>query len=303
MNTRRWLRFFLSALPAMALPVLSADPPKAPVPPSPYLPVIYRYADTMLAKGRDTAGPQKTGLFLSALDRATPGPLTTRPPAPSGVSEGERAGPANGPLTCANVQHDENLLRLLYTLSELSSKPVYREAADAELKWALQNAPAPRMYFQWDTVKDERIITSDSAASHQFHRPWMLWDRCFDLAHEPSMQLTLADPGDNLGSEGEMGFYLRACAVSYARTKDERFLRSIDRFMERLESIRFRLAVASPSMAIDCEGAAHRLPEPPWRSRRISKEREDSVPRSIGKPTSPHFGRKRPGSARPPRWL
>src|SRR5947207_2889713 len=53
----------------------------------------------------------------------------------------------------------QNDLRILYTLSELSNKPAYRDAADAQLKWLLQNQAG---------IKDE-------------HRPWMLWDRCFEI--------------------------------------------------------------------------------------------------------------------------
>src|SRR5262249_26106915 len=118
-----WLAGWLAMLCAMS-PVRSAELPKAaPVPASPFLPVIYKYADTMLERGRDTFGPNPTGLFLSALDRTTLGLLTNRPPAPAGVGETSRAGARNGALTCANLQHDENLLRLMFTLSELSSKP------------------------------------------------------------------------------------------------------------------------------------------------------------------------------------
>src|SRR3954447_1039729 len=124
-----------SALPS----AWSAEPLKAPVPPSPFIRVIYRYADTMIEHGRDTYGLEKTGLFLSALDRATLAPLTNRPPAPRGIREGDRVGSKDSPLAGANLQHDENLLRLLYTLSELSSKPKYREAADAALKWFFNN--------------------------------------------------------------------------------------------------------------------------------------------------------------------
>ena len=91
MNPNRRLRSLLPALCAVAFPAFSADPPpKATVPPSPYIPVIYKYADTMLASGRDTVGPQKTGLFLSALDRTTLAPLINRPPAPSGVRRQRR---------------------------------------------------------------------------------------------------------------------------------------------------------------------------------------------------------------------
>src|SRR5436190_22108313 len=56
----------------------------------------------------------------------------------------------------------QNDLRILYTLSELSNKPVYRDAADGELKWRLQNL---------DSHLDES-------------RPWMLWDRCFELSSQ-----------------------------------------------------------------------------------------------------------------------
>src|SRR5688572_5993829 len=93
--------------PARSAGAVAVKPP----PKSPYLPLVYRYADAMLERGRDTYGPQKTGLLLSALDRAAMAPLKDRP--------------------LANPQHDQNLLRLLYTLTELSTKPPYRDAADA----------------------------------------------------------------------------------------------------------------------------------------------------------------------------
>src|SRR3954469_15482474 len=98
----------------------AAEPPKAPVPKSPYIAVVYRYADARLERGRDIYGPQETGLFLSALDRNTAAVLKSRPSAPEGVSEQSRVGEKDGPLTGANPQHDQNFLRLLYTLSELS---------------------------------------------------------------------------------------------------------------------------------------------------------------------------------------
>ena len=65
---------------------LAAEPTKAPVPKSPYIAVVYRFADTMLEHGRDTYGSQKTGVFLSALNRHAPEMLTNRPAAPAGRS-------------------------------------------------------------------------------------------------------------------------------------------------------------------------------------------------------------------------
>ena len=173
---------------ALAMPYFgleAAEIPKAPVPPSPFLKVVYAYADAMLANGRDVHGPQKTGLLLSALDRKTGGLLTDAPMAPANVPAGARVV-SSSVRAGANPQHDENLLRLLYTLSELSAKPVYREAADAELRWmAGQAAPADAetiwdVQTGWDVVEDRAIRMDSGWRSHR--RPWMLWDRAFDVA-------------------------------------------------------------------------------------------------------------------------
>src|SRR5262245_1380850 len=94
--------------------LVAAEPAPAPVPKSPYIAVVYRFADTLLEKGRHANGPQSTGLFWSALDRDTLAPLTNRPPAPTGVREGDRVGAPTAPLVGSNLEHDENLLRLLH---------------------------------------------------------------------------------------------------------------------------------------------------------------------------------------------
>src|SRR5437867_1308348 len=147
---------------AIASEFAGAEVPKVPVPNSPYLAVIYRFADAMLESGRDNYGPQKSGLFLSALDRNARTPLTNQPPAPAGIRAGDRVGGRSGPLIGANPQHDENLLRVLYTLSELSGKPNYLDAANLELKWFLEHTASPQTqllpwgeHMSWDTLRDE----------------------------------------------------------------------------------------------------------------------------------------------------
>lgn len=158
--------------------------PKAPVPKSPYLPVVYRYADAMLERGK------------------------------------------------INPEQDQNFLRLLYTLSELSGKPKYRDAADAELKKFATNA------------------------IQEFSRPWLLWDRCFELAPAESKRFALDLTKRTPASERQAGFYIRTWAVAYAHTRDEQFLNAIASTLERFES------KGALSLAIDCDGAAHRVPEP-----------------------------------------
>ena len=297
-----------------------AEPPKASVPPSPFLPVVYRYADAMLEKGRDTYGPQKTGLFLSALDRATLAPLTNRPAAPAGIREGDRVGVKDGPLVGANLQHDENLLRLLSTLSELSSKPKYREAADAALKWSLENTTSAATgllpwgeHLSWNVLTDEPNWKGDNA-QHEFFRPWMLWDRCFQLAPNASRRFALglwehqiadhatgafdrhasfAKHAPHFGKDfaRHAGFYVRTWAVAYSRTRDEQFLKAIEVLLTRFEKKRHpktglieahagntnAWADSALSLAIDCDGAAHLVPGALASRLRAFAAREDEV--------------------------
>ena len=86
------------------------------IPPSPFSAAFYGCADAMLQHGRDSYGPQKSGLLLSALDRKTLSPLKRRPPAPAGIRDESRPGAPDQPLLGANPQLDENLLRLLLPL-------------------------------------------------------------------------------------------------------------------------------------------------------------------------------------------
>ncbi len=300
----------------------AAEYPKAPVPRSPYLPLVYRCADIMIEHGRDTYGPQKSGLFLSALDRKNLAPLTNRPAAPTGVREGDRVGTREGALRGANPQHDENFLRLLHTLSELSGKAKYRDAADAELKWFLENASSTNTHLlpwgehmSWNPATDAAISADGSEeGTHEFFRPWMLWDRCFTIAPEASKQFALALWEHQIANhatgafnrhagffkhavqEGmdfprHAGFYIRTWAMAYAKTKDERFLHAIDVLLTRFERKRHPktgLIEAYPgnnnswlasalSLAIDCDGASHYLPQPLASRLRDFSAREDEI--------------------------
>jgi hypothetical protein len=277
----------------------AAELPKAAVPKSPYIAVVYRYADTMLEKGRDTYGPEKTGLFLSALDRATLAPLTNRPAAPMGVREGDRVGRRDGPLVGVNPQHDENLLRLLYLVSDLTAKPKYRDAAEAAMRWFVTNA-RDRVGDQlpwgehgyWDPMVDGPVATHPVQA---FLRPWLLWDRCFTLAPEASQRCALSlrdDPkSGQLNVPRQAGFGLRTWAVAYAHTKEERFRKALETLLDRFERKRqprtgliegddgYRNAAiaSSLSMAIDCDGAAPLVPEPLASRLRAFAAREDEA--------------------------
>src|SRR3954467_6328625 len=154
----------------------------AEVPKSPYIAVVYRYADVMIKNNRDTH------------------------------------------------QFGQNDLRILYTLSELTNKPVYRDAADTQLKWLLQNP---------DRMKGPR--------------PWMLWDRCFEIA--PDAARVAVDKVESI----------RAFAAAYQHTKDQAYLKRLEASLNR---------GLSP---IDVSGAASRVPEPLAGELRRFAESQDKV--------------------------
>jgi hypothetical protein len=317
---RRWLGVISFVSSALLLPMIAAEIPKAPVPKSPYIAPVYHYADVMLERGRDTHGPIPSGLFLSALDRTTLSPLTHRPPAPAGVREGDRVGPKGGPLTGANPQHDQNLLRVLYTVSELTGRPAYRDAANSALKWFLENAASSATHLlpwgehmSWDAANDQPIAANDNhPGTHEFFRPWLLWDRCFEAAPEASARFALGlwnhqiadhetgafdrhagyakhEARDGMDFPRHAGFYIRTWAVAYAHTKDPRFLHAIEVVLGRFENKRDSKTGLIPahtgntnawpastlSLAIDCDGAAHRVPEPLASRLRAFAARED----------------------------
>jgi hypothetical protein len=285
------------------------------VPYSPYLKYLYLYADTMMAHGRDVYGPQKTGLFVSALDRQTLAPLATRPAPPDGIRRDDRVGLPWEALIGANPQHDQNFLRLLYVLTEMSQKPDYRAAADAELKWFLENAasPATRLlpwgeHMSWNIMTDQPI-----GDTHEYSRPWMLWQRCFEIAPEASKRAALGlwehqisdrktgafdrhasyrqhGPGTGRDYPRHAGFYIRTWGVAYRNTGDPVFLTAIDTMLTRFEKKRdargfvperldvpIAAVVSTLSLAIDCEGAAACVPEPLAQRLREFTATEDRV--------------------------
>ena len=275
------------------------------IPRSPFAKVFYDYANAMLEHGRDTYGPQKTGLFLSALDRKTLGPLKNRPPAPAGIREGDRTGEPGQPLVGANIHLDQNLLRLLYFLKGLSSEDRYPQAADDALKWFLENTQSPNTgllpwgeHLCWNVMTD-KVTSGHLEPVHEFARPWLLWERCFELAPEASKRFALglwnsqiadhktgafnrhanfnkSSPVPGMDFARHAGFYIRTWADAYAHTRDETFLEAIDVVLRRYEKkrqpktglIEFKSgspmahSALSLSLAIDCDGAARKVPEP-----------------------------------------
>jgi hypothetical protein len=163
---------------------------------------------------------------------------------------------------------------------------------------------------------NDKPIEANGAAdgTHEFFRPWMLWDRCFEVAPEASKRFALGlwehqiadhetgafdrgagfskhSPGDRMDFPRHAGFYIRTWAVAYAHTKDNSFLKAIECLLSRYEKKRDAKTgliesasndpnaslASSLSLAIDCDGAAHRVPEPLASRLRAFVAREDGI--------------------------
>jgi hypothetical protein len=171
----RIVRHSLLMMAALLAIGAAAEPP--PPPPKSLLDVVRGCADTMIERGRDTYGPQKSGLLLSALDRTTLAPLASRPAAPGGIRREDRSGEPWSALTGANPHLDENLLRVLYALSQMTGEPKYARVADEELTWFLKNTLSPKTdllpwgeHMSWEVMED-KPISGGNDAFHEFARP------------------------------------------------------------------------------------------------------------------------------------
>ncbi|MHC4742376.1 MAG: FG-GAP repeat domain-containing protein, partial [Planctomycetota bacterium] len=273
-----------------------------------FLDVVRRYADAMMEYGRDTYGEKRTGLFLSALDRRQLKPLSVRPTPPGGIRRGDRAGLPWRKLVGANPQVDENLLRVLYVLSRITGENRYKAAADREIEWFFKNAQSPVTgllpwgeHLSWHVFLD-RPISSGTELTHEFARPWVLWDKSFELAPEASKRFALglwnhqiADqktgafdrhapydrhgPRDGKDFARHAGFYIHTWAHAYKHTEDPVFLPAIDSLLARFE--RKRRGAEGKEVAtigpLDIETAASMVPEPLASKLRKFADKEDGL--------------------------
>jgi hypothetical protein len=229
-----------------------------------YIEVVRRYADTMIERGRDNFGLVKSGLLLSALERGTLSPLTIRPAPPAGIRRGDRSGQPWSAMNGANPQLDQNLLRIFYTLTQITSDSKYAKVADEEIGWFLKNTLSPKTdllpwgeHLSWDCVADKPISGGDEAM-HEFARPWVLWDRCYEIAPRESKRFALGlwnhqianqktggfdrhapyfehGPVDGKDFPRHAGFYILTWGHAYKHTQDATYLTAIEALLARFE--------------------------------------------------------------------
>ena len=278
-----------------------------------YLSVARLYADTLIGKGRDRYGAQNSPLFAVTLNPE----LTLYkevPPAPEGIRVSDRV------IWGANPMHDQNLYQVLYALSRVTGDPKYSQQADETLRWFFDNCQSEKTglmawgeHLGWDfrrervTVKSGKDYPPDQFKPgqlqddiHEFYRPWVLWDKSYQLAPAASAKFAqglwdnqIYDPktgqfnrhagysAHKPEKDAEFprhgGFYIETWAQNYARTKNPQMLTAIETVIGYFEAHRDPQTGAlsaegktpellwpqsNLSLAISLENAAPAVPEP-----------------------------------------
>ena len=213
-----------------------------------YRPIVLKFADTLLAQGRDAYGPRVTPVWMSVLDtRHLTAPADAKAvPAPKGIRESDRA------VGGANLYHDVVTIKVFDALTELTGDARYRRAVDDYLRFYLSAARHPRtgllawgehLYYQayedrverrWHellgwTPPWERLFEIDPRAAeraiagiyqwHFFDQEKFLFNRHADYLGEQ-----LPDPGKSQPWIKHSGLYAYSFAVAHAKTRNRRYL-------------------------------------------------------------------------------
>ena len=224
-----------------------------------YLDHVENYANALLEQGRDRYGDEESPLIASTLVRET---LTL----PDGDSleallslERESWGirPHDRMLTGANPMHDQNLYQILYALAEVTGDPRYASEADKILQWFFENCQSGQTglmawgeHIGWD-FNTETTIEKRQRHNHEFFRPWVLWEKCYELARQSSIDFASGlwyhqihdhetryfsryaqydQHGTGIQNQYPRhgGFFIATWAEAYERTKDTLYLKAIE---------------------------------------------------------------------------
>lgn len=234
-----------------------------------YLKIVKAYADAMIRHGQDTYGRVHSPLFAEALDRKTmrmlEGDSLTNAAAITRDAWGIR--PHDRMLGGSNPQHCQNLYQVLFQLTEITGQKRYAEEADRSLKYFLEKCQSPSTglfwwgeHAGWD-LRTDRPLDKGAGNTHEFYRPWVLWERSWRLAdtacerfarglwehqigdHQTgdfSRHASIAShgPGTEAPYARHGGFYIETWATAYEHTHDETFLVAIASVLDGLERAR-----------------------------------------------------------------
>jgi len=294
-----------------------------PAPGREYLDTVRSYADYMIEHGRDRCGDEHSPLFSAALDRIPPMTGSFFPI--DGIRETDRT------LKGANPMHDQNLYQILYALTEITGDKKYARESDKALKWFFGRCQSPATglmawgeHIGWD-FQCEAMCGLDK--SHEFFRPWVLWDKVYELAPEAALKFArgLWDHQIHDHETGTYsrharwsrhqtktryefprhgGFYIMTWAKAYGKTRDPVYIKAVETLVDMFNRQNSKQTGAIPcasdpklakivwpdsnlSLAVDLTDAAGAFPEP-LRKKMIDRaETTDRVYLSLGHDFSP----------------
>ena len=230
-----------------------------------YLETVRAYADALIAHARDDYAEVKSPVFVAGgIDLKTKR-FVRRQLKGQGIREGDRA-------YGANPHQDLNLYQVLYVLSEITGEEKYGREADRALRWFFQNCQSPKTqllawgeHLYWD-VEAEACRGRDT---HEFYRPWVLWERSFRLAPEACERFARGlwdhqiynhsgdfnrharwsehGPGRRVNISRHAGFYIATWAYAYKLTQDPVYLKAIERVLLFKEASRHPVTNFLPS--------------------------------------------------------
>lgn len=155
----------------------------------PYLDLVRRCADTLIEKGRDRYGEVHTPLFMCVLDAETLNASREMPLHDGLVRTEGRLHRRN--LGGCDLWEDQELLRVLYLLTEKTGEEVYRHAANEATDCFLRTCIKPSTglltwgsHIYWDAYTESPAGDGDGAGPHEILIREPEWERMWAVNPE-----------------------------------------------------------------------------------------------------------------------
>ncbi len=310
-----------------------------PEPTPDYLGIVKTYAEVLLENGRDTYGAVHSPLVAVTLQRQT-----RKLHDESGrkalwnirLDDWENWGIRNSDriYSGANPMRDQNLYQVLYALTAITGDEHYAREANRTLRWFFENCQSPTTgllawgeHLGWDFFDEVPVAKRKGDGIHEFARPWVLWERSFELAPSACKRYArglwehqIADHktgdfsrhamwgrhdvavGDGYPRHG--GFYITTWSEAYARSKEPVFLQAIDKLVDhynrtshprtgaiscctRPERVSIIWPESNLSLAVDLWDAAARVPVDLAEKMRARARKTDEIYLSLAHDFSP----------------
>jgi len=233
-------------------------------PDDPFFDHARRYADAMVAKGRDHYGAQPSPAFATTIDlRTMTMPLESSEATTRLHAEFFRSDDF---ATSSNPMYHIDLYQLLFVLTAVLDTSTYRDAGEQAISWFFEQAQSPETgllawgeHMGWDLVQDTWTVGGirqdgkfHRSDTHEFYGPWLHWDTTWRVAPEASRRFAdglwnhqiydhescafsrharYSKHGPDQGYEfaRQMGFYLDTWSAAYALGQDELALEAVRR--------------------------------------------------------------------------